>query len=124
MLTFGDLILAHLIGDYILQDDWMAANKRKSHLACLAHVTLYMLSIVCVAQLSGPGGLPLWAYAFTAATHYAIDRYGLARRWMSLVHQDGFATNLGPWSVIIVDNTIHLFLLWAVFKIHELGVFT
>jgi hypothetical protein len=35
-------ILAHFIGDYLLQNDWMAQNKKKSNLACTIHVGLYI----------------------------------------------------------------------------------
>lgn len=47
-------LLAHLVGDYLLQSHWMALNKRSSSLACVIHCTLYMGSrdaglAVCLA---------------------------------------------------------------------------
>jgi hypothetical protein len=39
----GDQLLAHLIGDYVLQSDWMASNKRTDNGAALAHAIGYSL---------------------------------------------------------------------------------
>ena len=36
-------ILAHLIGDYIFQTDWMAREKKVSNFACAVHVATYMI---------------------------------------------------------------------------------
>ncbi len=36
-------IFAHLIGDYLLQNDWMAARKKENSLVCLIHIVTYML---------------------------------------------------------------------------------
>ena len=107
-LDFGMIILAHLLGDYVYQNDWMAQNKTKSHLACLTHVVLYTTAFFTL--ISAVGAVwPFWAYVAIAASHYPVDRYGLAKKWMTHVSgQKGFAEHLAPWSVIIVDNTYHL----------------
>ena len=39
-------IYAHLIGDYLLQTDKMALNKKSSHLWCLLHVLSYMIPFI------------------------------------------------------------------------------
>jgi hypothetical protein len=67
-------LLAHLWGDYLLQSDWMALNKRKESWPCAIHATIYSL---CFLPLIWPRH---WvALGLIAWTHYLIDRYGLAR---------------------------------------------
>lgn len=73
-------LLCHLLGDYVLQSDWMAQQKTKSSLPALVHAITYSLPF---------WGLVVWAgYEYSAgmlallvitSTHYLIDRYRLAR---------------------------------------------
>lgn len=34
----ANALVAHAVGDYLLQSDWMATEKVKRSVACLAHV--------------------------------------------------------------------------------------
>lgn len=125
-IDFGLLILAHLYGDYILQNDWMAKNKSSSWFPCFVHVALYTLSFVIVVELTSYAmshdGWPAWAYVAIGASHYPFDRYGLARKYMGLNNQVSFRDDMGPWSVIIVDNTLHLLFAWFVWmSVHMLA---
>ncbi len=109
------MLLGHLLGDYIFQDDFMATNKAKKGglglLACLVHVAMYT---ICVAGFTWPW-MPWSGLVFVAVTHFFMDRYRIAAWWMkNCSHQESFATNLAPWSIIVVDNVIHLFTLWLV----------
>lgn len=71
MIT-ADQLLAHAIGDYILQSDWMATEKTKKSIAALAHVATYGLPFLFFR--------PSWtAYAVIVGTHFIIDRWRLAR---------------------------------------------
>lgn len=46
MLTIPlSLLIAHFIGDFILQNDWMALNKSKSWVALQAHAAMYTMTI-------------------------------------------------------------------------------
>lgn len=116
MIDFGVLILAHMVGDYLWQNDWMASNKTKAHLPCLVHVLFYTLAFFMLVEgtsyLLGNAGWPLWAYALIGLSHYPIDRYSLAPKMMNLNGQKAFKENMAPWSIIIVDNTYHLFFAW------------
>lgn len=139
MEWFG-LLLAHLLGDYILQNDWMAKNKvnphpgesdhiifpsdewfgwwsrdiewREGHLACTVHCFLYTLAVYLLSFW----WLPWWAYVIVFVTHWPIDRFRLARWWMvNVSKQREFATGpLAPWSIIIVDNIFHLLTLYVI----------
>jgi hypothetical protein len=112
------MILAHLLGDFVWQTDFMAQNKTKYNWVAALHAAVYTVAI---------GGMlfpQFWYSKETAAvfalkllivfiTHYLMDRYSLAKRYMQLVvvDQKGFAEHLKPWSTIIVDNTGHLLVL-------------
>lgn len=99
--------IAHLIGDYLWQNDWMAQNKKKRTLPCLVHVALYTLAIFIFTSW------PWWALVIVAVTHFIQDRTTIVNWYMRGIGQKSFAENMGPWSVIIVDNVFHLVLLFV-----------
>ncbi len=72
MFVTADQLVAHAIGDYILQSDWMASEKTKKTLAALAHVATYTLPFLFLT-------LSWKALLFIAGTHFIIDRWRLAR---------------------------------------------
>lgn len=119
MIT-ADQIVAHLVGDYIIQSDWMANEKTKRSVAALAHAVTYTLPFLFLTQ-------NVVALAIIAGTHFVIDRWRLARYvvyfknflapqsyWFAW--DDCFATGyhkdrpawLAVWLLIIADNTMHL----------------
>ena len=129
---FG-LLIGHLIGDYIVQNDWMAANKsyrrqwrspsdpriqdemaawKKGHLACTLHCLLYTLAVWACSFW----WMPWWGLLVCFAVHWPIDRFRLARLWMERVSgQKAFATGpFSPWSIIVVDNVFHLMTLFVI----------
>lgn len=98
-----DYLIGHLAGDYLLQNDWMAANKRQSTRVCLAHVSLYCMAVALLT------GWPWWALALTAVCHFTQDRTPIVRWYMQRVGQAQFAAGpMAPWSVVVVDNSLHL----------------
>jgi hypothetical protein len=71
MIT-ADQLLAHGIGDYILQSNWMATEKTKQSLAAAVHAITYSLPFLFFR--------PSWlALAIICSTHFVIDRWRLAR---------------------------------------------
>jgi len=66
------IIVCHLVGDYLLQSDWMAQNKRRSSVAAAVHAFTYSLPFLLLQP-------SFWAVVLICETHYFIDRYGLAR---------------------------------------------
>ena len=116
----ADQILAHLIGDYLLQSDWMANEKTKRNIAALGHVLCYSLPFLFFRP-------SLVAWAFIVATHFVIDRWRLARyvvfaknfvaprgvwpawsRCRSTGYDESRPAFLAVWLLIIADNTMHL----------------
>lgn len=65
-------LLVHLIGDYLLQSDWMAQQKTSKNLPALAHALTYTLCFTLLTQNDE-------ALAIIGGTHFLIDRYRLAR---------------------------------------------
>lgn len=114
----ADQIVAHLVGDYIIQSDWMANEKTKRSLAAAVHAVTYTLPFLFLTQ--SPAAL-----AFIAGTHFVIDRWRLARfvvRWKNQISNPyraciyetatGYPETSPPWLavwlLIIADNTLHL----------------
>lgn len=84
MIT-ADQLVAHAIGDYILQSDWMANEKTKRSFAALMHAWFYSLPFMYLRP-------SLAAFAVILVTHFIIDRWRLARYVV-------WAKNwLAPWS--------------------------
>lgn len=102
--------ILHLVGDYLFQNDWMAAEKTKNSGVAFAHASIYSMPfwIVCASGW--------WMLIFV--THFLIDRYRLAQYWIRLVNWRWDGDNFGyaedkpkwmsVWLLIIVDNTLHI----------------
>ena len=95
-------IYAHLIGDYLLQNDWMAGNKKKSDIACMVHIVTYMLPFIFT-------NLVWWQLLLIAGQHYTQDRTHFVT-WFCRV-TGKFQLDFNKfWGHVIVDNVIHI--LW------------
>lgn len=113
-------LICHLVGDYLLQSDWMANNKTRSSWACAVHAVTYSLPFLFITR--SPVTL-----AIIAGSHFIIDRWRLARlvvfaknfiaprsewpRWEECsatgYHRDR-PLWLATWLLIIADNTLHV----------------
>lgn len=117
-MDFGLLIMAHMMGDYLFQNDWMAQHKTvkdgesvfaaRGLLNCIVHCLIYTACVGFVCAVASPRPFGALGLGFVFVTHVLMDRYRLATVWMDLVGQHGFKEHMSPWSVIIVDNSIHL----------------
>ena len=113
----GAIILAHLVGDYLLQSHWIATEKTKRWWPAILHGVLYTVPYAFVTQ-------SLAALAVIGGTHILIDRYRLARHisWVKNLiapkrhwpartatgYPDDTPPWLSVWLLFIVDNTMHL----------------
>jgi hypothetical protein len=114
----ADQLVAHAVGDYILQSDWMATEKTKQSLAAAVHALTYTLPFLFLT--TSPAAL-----AAIMGTHFVIDRWRLARYVVWLKNRIGpnddqweecRATGyhesrpawLTVWLLIITDNTLHV----------------
>lgn len=114
-------IICHLIGDYIIQSDWMAVKKTESWFPAVVHGLTYTLPFLFI-------GISADQFAIIAGTHMVIDRFRLARYvvWIKnylapkkfqtppfdVCKATGYPPDrpvwLTVWLMIIADNTIHL----------------
>ena len=124
------LLLAHLIGDYVLQSHVMATRKTSSWRWAFIHAAFYSLPFAALlAWLGAPLDAAALALAIIGSTHAVIDRLRLAARWCQWygVGHPGLWTSpagfeapppfLGVWLTIIVDNTLHLAINGAAFAL-------
>ena len=108
----ADQLVAHLVGDYILQSHWMATEKTKKSLAAAVHAVTYTLPFLLITTH------PI-ALAIICGSHFVIDRYRLARFvvWLkngakgpvtATGYSDDVPAWLSVWLLIIADNTLHI----------------
>lgn len=84
------MLLGHLVGDYILQNGWMALTKGgkglKADLACSVHVLLYTLAVVGSIWYGYQWGMSShqlgWLTFWIAVPHWIIDRFCLFGKFM------------------------------------------
>jgi len=61
-------LLVHILGDFVLQSDWMALNKSKRTIPCLVHVLIYTSCFLLLTTS--------WkALLVIGVTHFFIDRF-------------------------------------------------
>ena len=129
---FTTLTLGHLVGDYLLQNKWMAMNKAASTLKCAIHCALYTAAVTATTWPHLHG----WQWsAIIFASHFPIDRWSLADKWLDLINgrslrdyltngKSGIPAEMdaenyhalrGGFTALVyaaVDNTMHLLLMW------------
>ena len=107
----SNAIVGHLVGDYILQNNYLAMNKKKNSWVCFLHCYLYTLSVnICTFNV-----WPLWCYILIFLEHFVQDRTYVIDWLMDYVlGQREFRQNLTPWSSIVVDNVFHILFLWVI----------
>jgi hypothetical protein len=100
-------IYAHLIGDYIIQNDWMALGKKNKSWICAVHVLAYLVPFLFC-------GFTWWQLLAIGVQHFVQDRTNIVVWLMKVKGSGGFISPpCGPWSIIVTDNIIHiLFMAW------------
>lgn len=110
-LTYA--IVGHLVGDYLLQNDWMALHKKQSAFRCSVHCALWTTAVCLFA-----GWWAWWVWPVLFAAHFAQDHTNVVARWMDAIGQTQFRTGpCAPWSIIVVDNVWHIVTLYAVARL-------
>jgi hypothetical protein len=112
MSALSWLVFGHLIGDWLLQNDWMAMGKRQ-RLLCLpglVHAALYTACILGAAwAFGGWHGSPasyLVLGGLIFISHWLIDGTRLVEGWMRFYRQSDL-----PVVRLMVDQTLHLVVL-------------
>ena len=118
MIFTADQIVAHLVGDSLLQSHWMATEKTRNSVAAAVHAATYTLPFAFITWS------PV-ALALICITHFIVDRWRLARFvvWAKNgargpVTATGYADDvpawLSVWLLIVADNTLHILINGAV----------
>lgn len=135
MDTLTCAIIGHLVGDYLLQNDLLALNKKKlgnfGGYMCIIHAFIWTMSVCLFAGWPIYGG---WVSCILFATHFIQDRTNIIIWWMTVIGQRQFMKcdeldsdgvfletarikpGLGPWSIIVVDNIWHIVTIWFVWR--------
>lgn len=140
MIMF-QMLLGHLVGDYLLQNEWMAINKSKNTLigwlAALIHCLIYTFA-VCLFMANFQ---LIWIIA-VFLSHFPIDKFGLGELYMKYIKGSGLRdyidnvnnTYTRTWIndsegqrmltggfrafvYAVTDNTMHLVLMYIAFLI-------
>jgi hypothetical protein len=125
---FARIVLGHLAGDYLLQSKSMALKKSSQGWAgiawCTWHCLVYTASVCLFLWTLKPLIIVL-----VFLSHWPIDRWSLAAKWLKLIRGRNFVAAYllkeQFWEIdlvfsclvyAIVDNTIHLIMLWLITK--------
>jgi len=100
LTTFESALMLHLVGDWLLQNEWMAVNKiRLSHPAAWVHGGIHGVLLGLI--LGWAGGLIL------ALLHILIDTRYPVRWWIQTFKKCGHSPDL-PILLIGCDQVLHI----------------
>jgi Protein of unknown function (DUF3307) len=110
-VAFG---VSHLVGDYLLQTDWMARHKRGgltrhdavARKALFSHVFTYTLAFAPIIAIGASGVQIAWVIALIFVPHLIQDDGTLLAIYMRRVKNADPQAN--PLLSIVVDQTFHL----------------
>jgi hypothetical protein len=119
--VLAGFLVAHMVGDYLLQTDWQARNKRGglsgsgvARRALISHVTTYTLAFVPAFIWIGSELDPMWAIVAAVLVyipHLVIDDGRLVGLYLARVKRvEGL--NLGL--AASVDQSFHVLSLFLV----------
>ncbi len=112
MNVFTWLLMGHFLGDWFLQNDWMARGKRQRlfTLAGLTHFVIYTAATVGGLWFSGLADKdPAFYLSLSVAifvTHWLIDATNTVENWMLFYRQSKI-----EMVRVMVDQTLHLLVL-------------
>jgi hypothetical protein len=111
-------LVGHFVGDYLIQNDWMASQKKSDSIVCAIHVLFYTLAVMLFSGWFFYKYAPLIALAIYIP-HYLIDRTQFIYHYMTLAGQGNFREYLKPWSSIWVDQSFHFLCLYLLSLVIE-----
>jgi len=113
-------LICHLIGDYLLQSDWMATKKVERFYIAVIHGLFYSLPFLLL-------GINVYQFILIAGSHAVIDRLRVAKYicfWKNFLAPEtewptwenckatGYPESrpmwLTAWLMIIADNALHM----------------
>lgn len=124
-----ELIVGHLWGDYLFQNNWMALNKGKHFFPCFVHCFLYTICVCFWVCFIANNSFSWLFFGLIFLSHYPIDQFGLTQKWLNLIKGRNFieeelSNNVGKsirvsFSTLVytvADNTLHFTAMYFVMK--------
>lgn len=107
-----EAIIGNLVGDYILQNDWMASNKKNNSFICAIHCLVWTICVCVIGSWYN-----YYVFILLFLTHFTQDRTTIINWSMIKMGQTQFAGKpCAPWSSIIIDNIWHILTIMALWK--------
>ncbi len=105
--------VAHLIGDFILQNEWMAVNKKNRSFACMVHTLVYLVPFLL-------SYLQWWQILLIGIQHFIQDRTEFIFWWGRVWKR----TDLKRWNglPLFVDQAFHVVWIEIVILAGEKGL--
>jgi Protein of unknown function (DUF3307) len=119
--VFAVFVVCHLVGDYLLQTDWQAANKRGGlggdpvrRRALLSHIATYTLAFVpaLIWLLDDIGAQVIAVVALISLPHLVQDDGRLLERYIAIVKGEPATRNVAVTAV--VDQSFHIVTLFGI----------
>jgi hypothetical protein len=101
-------LISHLLGDYFLQNNWMAMNKHKNPLACIVHCFLYTLPFLLITT-------NINQLFLIFSTHVIVDGSNIVKN-ISALTLKGCPDYLIFFISVVRDNTVHLICNYLILK--------
>lgn len=130
---FERLLLGHLVGDYLLQNKWMALTKSKNTLegwlSAITHCLLYTFA-VCLLMWNFD-----WIWIVVVFnSHFWIDKFALGEKYKMFIGSSTLKEFVHKWDPLITrrdiveggfasltytitDNTLHLLIMYVAYQI-------
>lgn len=110
-IDVGVQIILHRVGDYLLQNSFIALNKKQDWRVAGLHAFIYSIPFA-IAQIAFTDR-GMWAIgislAIIAGTHWAIDYFNGSSWWTKLYNWDFSEPPKTPfWVMVEVDQTLHV----------------
>lgn len=119
MELFTWLLVGHLVGDWLLQNDWMAKGKKQGlvTLAGMSHFIVYTLIVAATlwwALLGTDYSLLdfLLRVIIIFVSHWLIDATSIVQIWMKLLQQSNLLV-----VQMMVDQIFHILVLVVVVEL-------
>jgi hypothetical protein len=113
LIAICGILVAHWLGDFIMQSDWHAQNKSKSNFVLFHHVLLYSIPIYCAGILLLPVTAAFIWVGINVILHFITDY--ITSRITSKLWAKGDKHNF--FVIVGLDQTLHFIALFSTFAL-------
>jgi len=107
-----NILIGHLVGDFLLQNRWLAAKKTHKWYAILLHCLLVTIAFYLFNFWS------IWQMIVVFSSHFLIDALGIGKKYPDWIKQGtpGSDEPAPLWLRILSDSTMHLMAYYLIGK--------